>query len=136
MEKSPFDGWLFHLNNFTWEVWGAKKFATGAAPTADRRPESGARSGDSRRTSPDQYDPGKLDWFDDHAAVVGNARLAAEIARDGKCKGILLDSEAYDGPLFDYRRQRDAATKTWEAYAARFGPWPDVMTVIPGGYPG
>jgi hypothetical protein len=27
MEKSPFDGCVFHLNGFTWEVWGAKKFS-------------------------------------------------------------------------------------------------------------
>ena len=31
----------------------------------------------------------KLDWFEDHSAVVNNARLAAQIAREGNCPGLL-----------------------------------------------
>ena len=55
--------------------------------------------------------PADLDWFDDHAAVVSNARLAAQLARAGRCRGILLDTEQYEGKLFDYREaaRREAA---------------------------
>jgi hypothetical protein len=63
--------------------------------------------------------PGKLDWFDDYSAVVTNARLAAVLAREGKCRGILFDIEQYEGPLFDYRKQRDRESKSWELYAAQ-----------------
>jgi len=137
MDKSPFDGCVFHLNGFTWEVWGAKKFTKEQLqPQIDD-----LKAASFRRFSSNflrfNTTPGKLDWFDDHAAVAANARLAAEIAREGKCKGILLDSEAYDGPLFDYRRQRDAATKTWDAYAARArAVGRSVMAAFQEGYPG
>ena len=63
--------------------------------------------------------PADLDWFDDHAAVVSNARLAAQLARAGGCRGILLDTEQYQGKLFDYRKQRDASRRTWAEYAAQ-----------------
>ena len=80
--------------------------------------------------------PADLDWFDDHDAVVANARLAAGLARAGRCPGILLDTEAYQGKLFDYRRQRDAGRRSWDEYAAaarRRGR--EVMAAIQEGYP-
>ena len=67
--------------------------------------------------------PADLDWFDDHAAVVANARLAAGLARAGHCAGILLDTEAYQGKLFDYSRQRRAAPRAL-AGVRRPGPAP------------
>ncbi len=63
--------------------------------------------------------PADLDWFDDHEAVVNNARLAAEVARAGNCAGILLDTEQYQGKLFDFHKQRDASRRTWSEYAAQ-----------------
>ena len=41
------------------------------------------------------------------------------IAREGGCKGILFDIEQYTFQLFNYRKQRDAATKSWDEYAAQ-----------------
>ena len=61
--------------------------------------------------------PGKLDSFDDHRAVVANARLAGMLARQAACDGILLDTEQYEGQLFDYAKQRDAARRSWLDYA-------------------
>jgi hypothetical protein len=61
--------------------------------------------------------PGDVDWFDDFSAVLNNARLAAKIARDGGCVGMLFDIEPYNAPLFDYRKQRHSATKSWDEYA-------------------
>ena len=40
---------------------------------------------------------------------VANARLAGLLARRAHGDGILLDTEQYEGQLFDYRKQRDAA---------------------------
>jgi hypothetical protein len=81
--------------------------------------------------------PGKLDWFDDYDAVVSNARLAAQLARAGHCPGILFDIEQYEGPLFEYHKQREAKAKSWELYAAqarlRGG---EVMRGFQEGYPG
>ena len=137
MEKSPFDGCVFHVNAFTWEVWGTKKFAK-----ADLQPQlDDLKAAPFRRFNANflrvNTTPAKLDWFDDYSAVVSNAKLAAEFAREGKCKGILLDSEAYDGPLFDYRKQRDKETKSWDAYAAQArARGREVMTAFQEGYPG
>ncbi len=63
--------------------------------------------------------PGNIDWFDDWAAVLHNARLAARIAREGGLKGILLDTEQYEAPLFDYREQRDHGRRSYLNYAAQ-----------------
>ena len=59
-----------------------------------------------------------MDWFDDHTAALANARLAADLARAGRCQGILLDTEAYQGKLFDFSKQRQAHTRAWPEYAA------------------
>jgi hypothetical protein len=137
MEASPFDGCVFHLNNFTWEVWGTKKFTK-----EELQPQlDDLKAAPFRRFTSNflrfNTTPAKIDWFDDYSAVIVNARLAAEIAREGKCKGILLDSEAYDGQLFDYRRQKDAKTKTWEAYAAQARErGREIMKAFQEGYPG
>jgi hypothetical protein len=51
--------------------------------------------------------------------VMTNARLAAQVARAGGCRGILLDTEAYQAKLFDFHKQRDAARRSWDEYAAQ-----------------
>src|SRR6185503_15179576 len=63
--------------------------------------------------------PADLDWFDDFSAVLNNARLAARLAKQGGCPGLLFDIEQYNTPLFRYRSQRDVTTKSWDAYAAQ-----------------
>lgn len=63
--------------------------------------------------------PGNIDWFDDWAAVLHNARLAARIAREAGFKGIVLDTEQYEAPLFEYRKQRDHGTRSYQDYAAQ-----------------
>src|SRR3954467_10330959 len=94
MEKTPFDGCVFHVmsadpqgrrENFTWLCWGKRAFTEAElepalddlkATTFHRFTHNFLRFNTS---------PGDLDWFDDHAAVAGNARLAARVAREGKC---------------------------------------------------
>jgi hypothetical protein len=126
MEQTPFDGCVFHVlsantngsqGNFTWECWGTRTFAE-----ADLKPAlDDLRATPFRRLTNNflrfNTTPGKLDWFADFSAVLNNARLAARLAREGKCRGLLFDIEQYEGPLFDYRKQKDAKEKTWEQYA-------------------
>ncbi len=128
MEATPFDGCVYHVGwkgadgksgNFTWECWSKRAFTEteleGALADLKATP--------FRRFSHNflrfNTTPADIDWFDDHAAVVQNARLAARVAREGKSRGLLFDIEQYNAPLFDYRKQRDAKTKPWEAYAAQ-----------------
>jgi hypothetical protein len=145
MEQTPFDGCVFHVNfkdrtgatgNFTWQGWGERSFTEADLQTA---------MDDLKATPFRQFThnflrfnttPAKLDWFEDHSAVIQNARLAALVARKGKCRGILFDIEQYEGPLFDYRKQRDRETKSWELYAAqarRRGR--EVMEAFQAGFP-
>ncbi|MBI4324439.1 MAG: hypothetical protein HY674_04175 [Chloroflexi bacterium] len=127
MERTPFDGCVFHVDypkpggkgSFTWECWGERAFAA-----QELQPALDDLKATRFRRFTDNFlrfntTPGKLDWFEDHAAVLTNAYLAARVAREGKCRGLLFDIEQYEGPLFDYRKQREAKQKSWEMYAAQ-----------------
>src|SRR5262249_33256452 len=128
MEQTPFDGCVFHVvatgpqgarENFTWLGWGRRAFSL-----AEMEPAlADLKATPFRRFSYNflrfNTAPADLDWFDDHSAIVNNARLAARVAREGRCAGILLDVEEYQGRLFTYAQQRDAQTKSWDDYAAQ-----------------
>jgi hypothetical protein len=128
MERSPFDGVVFHINtktpggpaeSFPWEAWGTRAFTEAEVQPAlaDLRATPFQRFTDNFLRF--NTAPGDVDWFDDFSAVCINARLAAHAARHGKARGILFDVEQYKAPLFFYRKQRDAGTTPWEAYAAQ-----------------
>lgn len=145
IEQTPFDGCVFHVNaagkgkaaeNFTWLCWGKRRFTEEDLSLAfdDLRSISWTRFRHNFLRF--NVTPGDLDWFDDHTAVLANARLAARLAREGHCQGILFDTEQYEKSLFDFRKQRDAATKPWAEYAAqarRRGR--EVMSAFQQGYP-
>ena len=145
MEKTPFDGCVFHaylVNDngkkvpFLWDAWGKKAFD-----------ESRLRQSieDLQKTPFKQFTsnflrlntaPADVDWFDDHSAILHNAKLAAQVAHDGKCAGILFDTEQYNGPLFDYGKQRDAKTKSWDEYSTQVRKrGREVMEAFQEGYP-
>jgi len=127
MEQTPFDGCVFHVNyrksdqrhgSLTWEAWSTNAFSDSDVQAALE--DLKAIRGNHRfhhHFLRFNTTPARIDWFEDHAAVLQNARLAARMAREGGCPGLLFDIEQYDGPLFDYRQQRDAKTKSWELYA-------------------
>ena len=113
MEQSPFDGCVFGVRygpggsggSFSWQAWGRRRF------TDD---ELSSAFADLRALRPRRFTelflrlnvtPGDVGWFQDHSAIVANARLAASLARAGRARGILLDVEQYEGQLFDFRRQ-------------------------------
>lgn len=145
MEKTPFDGCVFHAyvkdaqgkkGNFLWESWSKKRFSE--AELADSLD-------DLKRTPFKTFThnflrfntaPADVDWFDDYGAILNNCRVAARFAREGGCAGILFDTEQYNNPLFNYAKQRDAKTKSWDQYAAqarRRGR--EVMGAFQEGYP-
>jgi hypothetical protein len=146
IQRTPFDGCVFHVEyrkpdgakgSFTWQGWGNQNFTE--QDLKDAFADLRAVRSDTPRCNFLRFNttPGKLDWFDDLNAVVANARLAAQLARAGRCPGILFDIEQYEGQLFNYRKQRDATSKSWELYASearkRGG---EVMEAFQAGYPG
>jgi hypothetical protein len=146
MERSPFDGCVFHADyaltgtnkgSFTWQAWGTQAFTE--ADLKDAFDDLHATHLGRFKQSFLRFNttPAKLDWFDDYSAIVANARLAGRLARAGNCPGILFDIEQYEEPLFNYRKQRESETKSWELYAdqvRRRGR--EVMQAFQEGYPG
>ena len=128
MEQAPFDGTVFRIayadadgarGKFTNECWGRRAFTTAELR---RAADELARTRFQRFT--DNFlrfnvQPGDVDWFDDFGAILNNARQAGRIAHAGRARGILFDVEQYDRPLFEYRRQRYAARKSWDEYATQ-----------------
>jgi hypothetical protein len=134
MERAPFDGCVFHINtsvpgmkpeSLTWLGWGRREFKPEEFPSALKALAASKTVIDPKHKALDHnflrfnVTPGNLDWFDDHRAVVANARLGGLIARQGICDGILLDTEQYEGQLFDFSKQRDATRRGWPEYAAQ-----------------
>jgi hypothetical protein len=155
MQGTPFDGCVFHVNfieakdvaddalwtrggsgNFSWAAWSERAFSDVELSRAVADLQSTDFGSFNQNFVRLNVTPGKIDWFDDFSAVVNNCRLASRVARDGKCKGVLFDTEQYEGQLFDYRKQRDAATKNWESYATQ-ARWrgTEVMRAFQDAYP-
>ena len=126
MAESPFDGCVFHavarradgpIENFAWKAWGRRAY---------QEKELSLARDDLKATRFDRFHqnflrintaPADLDWFDDHSAILTNLKLAALLAQEGHCRGVLLDTEQYQGQLFNFAKQRDAKSKTWDDYA-------------------
>jgi hypothetical protein len=145
MRATPFDGCVFHAmaveggaaTNFTWHCWSTHAYAeeTMAQTVADLRAahEAGGFPENFLRFN---VTPGDVDWFDDFAAILHNAELAASVARRGRCRGVLFDIEQYNLPLFHYPKQRDAETKSWDVYAAQVrARGSEVMRAFQRGFP-
>lgn len=126
MEATPFDGCVYHVSyrrpdgstgNFTWECWGKKAFGEADLQEALADLKASRWQRFTHNFLRFNTTPADLDWFDDFAAVLGNARLGAGLAREGRSAGVLFDIEQYNGQLFNYEKQRDAGTKPWKEYA-------------------
>jgi hypothetical protein len=68
---------------------------------------------------------------------MGNLELAARLAKRGGCPGILLDTEPYQGPLWDFHAQAKQHPHSWDelsAQARRRGG--EAMAALERGYPG
>jgi hypothetical protein len=145
MERTPFDGCVYHVLaqtakgpvNLTWQAWSRRAFQDDEL----RQAESDLRATRFSRFRSNflrfNVTPADLDWYDDHQAVFGNARRAARLARLGGGAGIALDTEQYEGQLFDPSRQRDGARRSFADYSAqarRRGR--ELMQAFEEGYPG
>jgi len=145
MEGTPFDGCVFGVRHrqeggsgsFTWQFWGARSFSR--ADLADA-------FADLRALRPRRFTenflrvnvtPGNVDWFDDFSPILANARLAGEMARAGRARGVALDVEQYQGQIFDYRSRRLSPARPWATYAAQARVrGRHVMRAFQDGYPG
>ena len=128
MERTPFDGWVFHIQatlangkkgDFLWETWGSRAFTYEEVKPAIEDLKATKFKRFTENFLRFNTTPAKLDWFDDFSAITNNVRLAARVAREGGCRGVLFDIEQYVSPLFNYRKQRDAEKKSWDEYAAQ-----------------
>jgi hypothetical protein len=144
MEHRPFDGCVFSVNfrtlarkgRLTWEAWGTTKIEPADIKEALADLQSTHFVKFKENFLRFNTTPAKLDWFDDYSAVLNNAKLAAQLARDGHCKGLLFDIEQYEGKLFKFSAQRDAKTKGFDAYAAQIRlRGKQVMEAFQEGYP-
>jgi hypothetical protein len=99
MEQFPFDGLVFHANSskgggLTWEMWGSRKFTLDEVNQAmdDLKATNFERFTD--RFLRVNVTPGKVDWFDDQewATVLNNCGVAAQVAKQGRCKGFMFDA--------------------------------------------
>jgi hypothetical protein len=145
MRATPFDGCVFHVNvvqdgattPFTWHCWGTERFDESAfAGVLDDLNAGHDAGGFPSNFLRFNVTPGDVDWFDDFGAILHNAEVVARIARLGHCEGLLFDIEQYNHALFFYPKLRDAATKSWDVYAAqvrRRGA--EVMTAFQKGFP-
>lgn len=140
MQTSPFDGCVFHVTtkgaSLTWDGWGRKRIDEAAAQPALDDLKATGFGRFNQNFLRFNTTPADLDWFDDYSAVVHNARLAARLAREGSCRGLLFDIEQYSGKLFSYHDQRDAKSKSWDDYAAQARKrGREVMDAFQEGYP-
>ncbi|MGQ9732464.1 MAG: hypothetical protein ACUVX8_14480 [Candidatus Zipacnadales bacterium] len=128
MEHTPFDGCVFHVTcvdadrkpvNFTWECWGRKTFTEEQL----RHAVADLQALDSKTFTQNwlrfNVTPGDVDWFEDFSPVLANARLAAQIARQGNCPGLLFDIESYHVALWNYRGLAEKNPRPWEDYATQ-----------------
>lgn len=153
MEKMPFDGFVFHAlskqgDNLAWLAWGPRGFGQAEFQQAIDDLKAVPFRRFTERFLRVNVCPGNVDWFDDRAwAVVRqNFTLAARIARQGGCRGLMFDVEQYEGQLFDYRRQADRETKPFSEYQAKVrqrgrkwmqaigGEFPEITVLLTFGY--
>jgi hypothetical protein len=126
MESTPFDGCVFHMTyqgdqkarpNFGWNCWGKRAFSqTDLQPAIDDLLATQFHHFTENFLRFDAV-PADIDWFDDYTPVIQNIQLAAHVVKITRCRGILLDTEQYNAKLWDYSKQRDAKTKSWDDYA-------------------
>jgi hypothetical protein len=84
--------------------------------------------------------PGDVDWFDDEGwqQIVGHWRIAAWLARQSGCKGILFDPEPYSPPhaQFSYAAQPQHDRHTFEEYCVKARQrGREVMQAVAAEYP-
>lgn len=126
MDQSPFDGAVFHIEytkldgtpgSFMNECWGTRAFSDEELAAAEDNLKSTKFTNFTQNFLRFNVLPGELDWFDDYAAVIHNARQAARVASAGGAAGILFDIESYNGQLWRYSKQKRTKEHPFSDYA-------------------
>ena len=138
MERRPFDGVILRLPDgggevFQLESWNAEKLAPQLAIL--REIEWG--SFDSNFLA--MYAASSMDWYDDDdwRVVIEHAAFMARAAREGHCKGVMFDPEAYGPSPWNYSVQARASTHTFTDYEAVVrGRGRQFMRALQREYPG
>jgi hypothetical protein len=145
MEKTPFDGTVFHLlytkpdgtrGRFMNECWSKRAFTETELQHATDELKATKFTRFQHNFLRFNVCPGDVDWFDDagFAAVANNARLAAQIAREGNARGVLFDIEQYNTHLWDFTK-RTQHDKDWTAYAKQVRlRGREIMTALRSGF--
>jgi hypothetical protein len=150
MERRPFDGVVFHVagskgGNFTWEMWGGRKFDRDEFQQAVEDLKATNFHRFTQRFLRVNVTPGDVDWFDDDAwsTVRENFRTAAAIAKEGGCTGFMFDVEQYEGQLFNYAQLPPRPLAEYQAKVRQRGEewieavnsqFPDITILLTFGY--
>ncbi len=142
---TPFDGTVFSVNTdhgsvFTDAYWGAETITSAQLTNAlaDLRATPFRKFTDNfLRLNVTPYGPsGGIDWFDNFGAITTNSLAAAQLAKAGGAKGVIIDTEQYTQQIFNYAAQRDARTKSFAQYAAQARQrGAEIMQAFQQGYP-
>lgn len=124
MEQTPFDGCVFLVNyrdgkttgSFLREAWGSRAFTPALLQPAIEDLKATPFKKFTENLLRVDVTPGNVDWFDDFSPILNNMKLAARIARQGGCRGILFDTEMYGAQLWTYKKQSHAKDKTFDDY--------------------
>jgi len=154
IEQAPFDGTVFYMTteagrskgmvgDFSWSAFGSREFTKSELqPGIDALKAAGFHKFTDNflrvtvAGSTDLSDKTFTDWFDSFDVILHNMNLAAIAVKEGGAKGIYFDPEAYGGPVWDYKKQRDAGTKSFEVYAAQVRHrGAEVMKAFQSAYP-
>ena len=146
LQASPFDGCVFHVGyrrpdgspgNFSWDLWGRRRFTVADLDSA-RADLLATRFGRFRENFLRvNVTPGDLDWFENHDAVMANLELAAQLAKQAGCPGILFDVEQYKGKLFDFHAQTREHPRAWNTLVVQVRKrGAEAMQAFERGYPG
>ena len=60
-----------------------------------------------------------IDWFDNFDNIINNSLVAAQVAKEGGVKGIIIDTEQYTQLIWDYSKQKYKSSKSYNQYAAQ-----------------
>jgi hypothetical protein len=144
---TPFDGTVFAAStdrgsSLSDAYWGAEAITSAQLTTAlaDLQATHFTKFTDNfLRLNVTPYGPSAgIDWFDGDrfGTITSNSLAAAQLAKAGGAKGILIDTEQYTQQIFNYAAQRDAKTKSYTQYAAQARQrGAEIMQAFQQGYP-
>ena len=134
MEKGPFDGVVIHVgrrdagDSISSSPWGKKKFEPKDYEFAIEDLKANKFQRLTENFIQTVTVPGDVDWFDpEWSTIAHNFACLAQIAKQGGCKGIILDPEVYVSyPVWSYadlpRELKSAHTyKEYQAKARERG---------------